>query len=126
MVSTVKWPMTTKRRRMSRRKSPTPNEGFRRRYPSTAWPFAVRAVSAWRSSGVVRTCTALLILCLLVRDAGIEERINEIEQEGGEPDGEDQNENDPLHDEEVTAANALIENAANSWIREHYLDKDRT
>src|SRR5215211_1073743 len=116
MVSTVKWPMTTKRRRMSRRKRPTPNDGFRRRYPSMARPFAGRAVSAWRSSGVVRTCTALLILCLLVRDAGIQKRINEIEQEGGESDGEDQNENNPLHDEKVTAANTFIEDASNSRI----------
>src|SRR5215204_7220905 len=74
-------------------------------------------------SCVDRTSAILLNLRSPVRDARIEQWINQVEDEGGQTNGDDENEYDPLHNVEIAGENRLIEQGANARILEDNFDQ---
>src|SRR4051812_28354028 len=64
--------------------------------------------------------------CPPVNDARIEQRIDEVEDKRSQSDGDDQDEDDPLHQEEVRALDALEKQGSDPGIPEDDFHKYRS
>src|SRR5271154_584887 len=70
-----------------------------------------------------RSAAAAVISYAPRHDTRVDERIDQIEDEGRESNGDDHNEYNSLHEEIVRAFNSLEQQRADPWVTEHDLDE---
>src|SRR6266851_1165290 len=122
-TSTMNEPITTNSSNPSSISRPTISVGLRRRYRPIDVVRSVHTPVSRRGATETTVCSVNVELTSAspVRDSGVQQRINQIKDEGGEPQRHNHPEDDALDEEVVRLPNGVVEHRADAGVAEDHL-----